>query len=80
MFTAVVSSGGTWDEVYDQASKDLSKVQSWMDSKTLSLNINKTKYLPMFLLNEDDPGNRVLRAASLRVDMVLLSGWTNINS
>lgn len=58
--TAVVSFGGTWDESYDQASKDLIKVQSWMVNNTLSLNINKTKYLPMFLLNEDDPGNRVL--------------------
>lgn len=58
--TAVVSSGGTWDEVYEQASKDLIKVQSWMVSNSLSQNINKTNYLPMFLLNEDDPGNRVL--------------------
>lgn len=47
--TALVSYGRTWDETFYQASSDLSKLKKWMDQNTLTVNVLKTKALPIFL-------------------------------
>jgi len=62
--TALVSSGCTWDEVYDNASSDLSLIKKWFDQNTLTLNIEKTKYISITLRNDMDPGPRLLKLHS----------------
>lgn len=62
--TALVSTGGTWDEVYMQASQDLMNIKSWFDFNSLTVNISKTKCLPIFKRVDGDPGPRTLRLHS----------------
>lgn len=62
--TAVVSMGCTWDEVYSRATEDLAKVKTWFDHNTLTVNIDKTKCLPIYARNDADPGPRTLRLHS----------------
>nr|QQJ42582.1 chitinase 6-2 [Sogatella furcifera] len=58
--TVVVSTGSSWDEVYERASSDLLKIKTWFDQNTLSLNVKKTKFLPIFFRQDGDPGLRRL--------------------
>jgi hypothetical protein len=58
--TAVVSSGCTWDEAYENAEADLIKIKRWLDQNTLTLNVSKTKHLPIFFKSGCDPGRRRL--------------------
>lgn len=59
--TALVSTGSTWDEAYDRAMQDLIKIKNWLDHNTLSLNIKKTKCLPIYIRNDSGPGQRTLK-------------------
>jgi hypothetical protein len=58
--TAVVSSGCAWDEAYQRAGEDLVRIKRWLDQNTLTLNIEKTKYIPIFFRNNSDPAPRRL--------------------
>lgn len=58
--TALVSNGCAWDDVFDQASSDLLIIKNWFDYNTLTLNISKTKCMPIFFKTESDPGPRRL--------------------
>ena len=62
--TVLVSTGCTWDEAYNQASSDLAKIKNWFDHNTLTVNIGKTKHLPIYIRADMDPGPRVLRMHS----------------
>ena len=62
--TVVVSSGRTWDEAFSKASSDLAKLLKWFSGNILTVNVSKTKYMPMFLKIDSDPGPRVLRMHS----------------
>jgi hypothetical protein len=58
--TAVVSSGCTWDDVYEQASADIVKIKRWLDQNTLTLYVKKTKCLTIVFKRESDPSPRQL--------------------
>jgi hypothetical protein len=62
--TALVSTGCTWDEVFTNASLDLSRLKNWFDHNSLTVNVTKTKYLPFYFQPISDPGPRVLRMHS----------------
>lgn len=62
--TALVSYGSTWDEAYDRASSDLINIKNWFDHNILSLNVDKTKYLPIYFKNVSGPGQRMLKMHS----------------
>lgn len=46
--TALVSSGCLLDKTYSTASSDLLEVKKWLGQNTLTFNITKTKYMPIF--------------------------------
>lgn len=83
--TAVVSSGSTWNEIYDQTSKDLIKFKSWLDNNILSPSINKTKCLSNSLQNGHHSGDRVLSCIPVTIhwrldpDVALLSFYHKLN-
>ncbi|KAG8323674.1 hypothetical protein J6590_001417 [Homalodisca vitripennis] len=52
----LVLAGDTWEEAYDHASLDLMKIKNWFDHNVVSVNVDKTKHLPIFMKN--DPGPR----------------------
>jgi hypothetical protein len=58
---ALITEGSTWDEVYSKASTDLIKIKKWLNRNVLSLNVSKTKCLPIFTRRDADPGGRELR-------------------
>lgn len=58
--TAVVTVGNSWDSVYSLASRELIKLKNWFDHNSLTLNVNKTKCLPIFLRADYGPGQRSL--------------------
>jgi hypothetical protein len=57
--TALVTSGCSWTEAFEHASSDLVKVKGWLDNNVLSINIGKTKCLPIYL--RGGPGSSVLK-------------------
>lgn len=57
--TAITFYGDTWDEVYKKANKDLSTIKMWLDSKGLSLNIDKTVYLAYSYNSSGQPSNNL---------------------
>ncbi|XP_039287857.1 solute carrier family 22 member 13 [Nilaparvata lugens] len=50
--TAVVSTGKLWDDAYRNATADLSRIKAWFDHNSLTVNISKTKYMPISKNNE----------------------------
>jgi hypothetical protein len=44
--TVVLFSGNTWEEAYSMAGIGLEKIISWLDSNLLTLNVEKTYYVP----------------------------------
>jgi hypothetical protein len=62
--TAVVSVGRTWDEAFARASLDLLKLKSWFDQNVLTVNIAKTKCLPVYFRKDSGPERQVLRMHS----------------
>lgn len=62
--TALVSSGCSWDSAYEQASSDLLCIKNWMDHNTLTVNVAKTKTLPIFFRTNSDPGQKMLKMHS----------------
>jgi hypothetical protein len=58
---ALITYGNSWDEVYTNASRDLLKIKKWLDINILTLNVGKTKCLPIFTRRDAGPGARVLR-------------------
>lgn len=44
--TAILYSAETWDELKVKAEADLENIKNWFDYNILTLNCNKTKYLP----------------------------------
>lgn len=65
--TAIITEGRTWDETFNRASIDLTKVKNWFDNNTLSVNISKTKCLPIHLRQDCGPGALTLRMHSCGV-------------
>lgn len=53
--TAVVFEGNTWEEVYRNATHDLQIIKSWFDQNVLTMNVNKTQYLPIALRTVAEP-------------------------
>lgn len=53
--TAVVFQGNTWEEVYRNASYDLSAIKLWFDQNILTMNVSKTKCLPIALRTNAEP-------------------------
>ncbi len=53
--TALVSTGDSWEGVYENASEDLLKLKSWFDNNILSVNAKKTKCLPIFSRSVGEP-------------------------
>lgn len=62
--TAVVSTGSTWKDAYMNVSYDLSLIKHWFDHNSLTVNITKTKYMPIVSKNIIDPGVLQLRTHS----------------
>ena len=52
---AVLFVGKNWDSVVNQAQQDLSLIKTWLDQNILTLNIAKTKVMPISLSNRTDP-------------------------
>jgi hypothetical protein len=53
--TALIFSGGSWEEVFDFAESGLRMAQSWMIYNTLTVNHNKTKYITFSPTARDQP-------------------------
>jgi hypothetical protein len=64
--TVVISTGREWEEVYETATMDLSKIKNWFDHNSLTVNLSKTKYMPIVTRNQSDPGSRQVRMHSCR--------------
>lgn len=62
--TVVVSTGCTWDETFSRASIDLTKIKNWFDHNSLTVNIGKTKCMPIFTNKLHEPGLRSLKMHS----------------
>jgi hypothetical protein len=62
--TALVSYGRDWNEVYARAASDLAKVKNWFDHNVLTVNVDKTKCLPIYFRSDSGPGQRVLKIHS----------------
>ena len=43
--SAIIVSGNTWDEAFENAKSDLKVISSWLNDHMLKLNVSKTKYL-----------------------------------
>jgi hypothetical protein len=52
--TAIFVEGFTWEEVFEKASADLALLKTWFDQNILTINISKTKFLPMSLRSRGD--------------------------
>ena len=52
--TLIFVTGATWEEVKNKAEFDLYTLKKWLDQNVLSLNVTKTKFMPISLrkLNE----------------------------
>ncbi|KAG7310900.1 hypothetical protein JYU34_003732 [Plutella xylostella] len=57
--TALVFSGKSWEEVYFRAQSGFDKVSTCLRQNLLSLNPDKTKYLPFTILKSSQPANRL---------------------
>ncbi|MBS0032888.1 MAG: hypothetical protein KFE23_02290 [Candidatus Baumannia cicadellinicola] len=53
--TVIVFKGRTWQEVYQVASNELTQIQHWFLSNILTVNVSKTKFLPIALRNVSEP-------------------------
>jgi hypothetical protein len=62
--TAVVSFGVTWEDAFRQATKDLFSIRMWLDQNKLTLNVEKTKYLPIYFRVNSVPEQEILRLHS----------------
>lgn len=80
--TVVISAGREWEEVYKNATRDLSKIKkNWFDHNSLTVNLNKTQYMPIVTRNQLDPGPRLLKmhsGADSRVNRLYM--WINPES
>lgn len=52
--TAIFFENKEWKKLFDNASKDLAVVKKWFDNNTLTLNVSKTKFLPISLRDRGD--------------------------
>ncbi|KAG8326741.1 hypothetical protein J6590_034276 [Homalodisca vitripennis] len=53
--TAILFEQGSWDEVYRVAAGELGLVKRWLDKNILTLNISKTKRMPISLHSAGEP-------------------------
>jgi len=53
--TAILCKGKTWVEVFLNATHDISIIKKWFDSNILTMNISKTKCLPIVLRRGAEP-------------------------
>lgn len=53
--TVAIFSGQTWSDVKDSSESGLSKIQNWLDSFKLSLNVDKTKYIAFSITPSNRP-------------------------
>jgi hypothetical protein len=59
--TALLFHGDCWEEVYDSAERGLASVKRWFDQNRLTINLQKTKCLPISIRADGDPVDRCLR-------------------
>jgi len=53
-YTLILENGTNWENVRSNASYDLMTIKKWFDENVLSLNVSKTKFLPISLRNNSD--------------------------
>lgn len=53
--TAVIFEGDTWKETYQRASTSLTLIKLWFEQNVLSMNVSKTKFLPIALRTGGEP-------------------------
>lgn len=53
--TAVIFKGNTWDQTFNAAQTDMFLIQKWFSQNVLSMNVLKTKYMPIFLRQSSEP-------------------------
>lgn len=53
--TAVIFKGDSWEEVFQTASFDLAAIKLWFDQNILTMNVSKTKFLPIALRTGSEP-------------------------
>lgn len=52
--TAIFIEGSNWEDVFNIAARDLSLIKKWFDQNLLSLNISKSKFMPIALRDNGD--------------------------
>lgn len=52
--SAILFEGKNWREVFDKTANDLAVLKTWFDQNVLTLNVTKTKYMPIYLRNRND--------------------------
>lgn len=62
--TALLFEGSSWEESVRQAEMGLLAVKRWFDQSRLSVNLSKTKCMPISIRADCDPGNVELRLHS----------------
>ncbi|XP_039279696.1 uncharacterized protein LOC120350422 [Nilaparvata lugens] len=62
--TAVVSFGTTWEDAFSKATKDPFGVRKWLDQNKLTLNVDKTKYLPIYFKSNSSLVQEIIRLHS----------------
>lgn len=60
--TALVFHGNSWEEAYDFAQAGFNRVTAWLRNNALTLNIEKTKFIPFSIRNSFNHDNFSLRA------------------
>lgn len=58
--TALLFEGNTWNDTFGAAERGLLEVKHWFDQNRLTVNLNKTKCLPISLKVDADPINQQL--------------------
>jgi hypothetical protein len=53
--TAILFEGSSWEEVFRSAELGLVTIKKWFDHNRLTMNLNKTKYLPIAIRANGDP-------------------------
>lgn len=53
--TAIIFKGENWQDVFNTANQDLKKIKNWFDQNTLTMNVTKTKCLPIALRQSSEP-------------------------
>lgn len=67
--TALLISGHSWHEVFRKADVDLHKIKCWLDANQLTLNIDKTKFIPFSMNRQGMPTGETLKLHDSNCDL-----------